>query len=195
MQKITVTFIYTKDETRKLRYRLSSETTIGEMIAKLIKFQFVIDCEDYNTFEVSVGGNRITSLSDTFETCGIKDGDEIFITPTVFRPVPPPQNNNNSQNHQGRRRPPRQSRPSQSKRPDQGAQSKQSAAQKPPRDVAPATDSIRTDATGAPIAFKPQPKGYKRGYNNRRRNNNMRPRPQGQNTSGAQGNTLPSKTE
>lgn len=89
MQKLTVTFIYGKDDTRKLKYRLTGDIPIGVMLEKLIGFQFIVDSADPKTFNVLHKGIQIEDLSKTFEECEIIDGDEIFLIPTVFDPIPP----------------------------------------------------------------------------------------------------------
>jgi len=89
MQKLTVTFIYGKDDTRKLKYRLTGDIPIGVMLEKLIGFQFIVDSADPKTFNVLHKGIQIEDLSKTFEECEIIDGDEIYLVPTVFDPIPP----------------------------------------------------------------------------------------------------------
>ncbi len=89
MQKLTVTFIYGKDDTRKLKYRLTGDIPIGVMLEKLIGFQFIVDSADPKTFNVLHKGVQIEDLSKTFEECEIIDGDEIYLIPTVFDPIPP----------------------------------------------------------------------------------------------------------
>ncbi len=89
MQKLTITFIYGKDDTRKLKYRLTSDIPVGVMLEKLIGFQFIVDSSDPKTFQVMHNGKAIEDLSKTFEECEIIDGDEIFLIPTVFDPIPP----------------------------------------------------------------------------------------------------------
>ena len=89
MQKLTVTFIYGKDDTRKLKYRLTGDIPIGVMLEKLIGFQFIVDSADPKTFNVMHKGVQIEDLSKTFEECEIIDGDEIYLVPTVFDPIPP----------------------------------------------------------------------------------------------------------
>ncbi|MDO5479155.1 MAG: hypothetical protein Q4G23_08335 [Clostridia bacterium] len=89
MQKITVTFIYGKDDTRKLKYRLTGDVPIGVMLEKLIGFQFIVDSADPKTFNVLHKGIQIEDLSKTFEECEVIDGDEIYLVPTVFDPIPP----------------------------------------------------------------------------------------------------------
>ncbi|MBR6719769.1 MAG: hypothetical protein IKL74_02540 [Clostridia bacterium] len=89
MQKITVTFIYGKDDTRKLKYRLTGDVPIGVMLEKLIGFQFIVDSADPKTFNVLHKGIQIEDLSKTFEECEVIDGDEIYLVPTVYEPIPP----------------------------------------------------------------------------------------------------------
>ncbi len=89
MQKLTITFIYGKDDTRKLKYRLTSDIPVGVMLEKLIGFQFIVDSSDPKTFQVMHNGKALEDLSKTFEECEIIDGDEIFLIPTVFDPIPP----------------------------------------------------------------------------------------------------------
>ncbi len=89
MQKITVTFIYGKDDTRKLKYRLTGDIPIGVMLEKLIGFQFIVDSADPKTFNVLHKGVQLEDLSKTFEECEVIDGDEIYLVPTVFDPIPP----------------------------------------------------------------------------------------------------------
>lgn len=89
MQKLTITFIYGKDETRKLKYRLTDDLSIGAILEKLIGFQFVIDCADPKTFQVMHKGVHLEDFSKTFEAYGVVDGDEIFLLPTVYEPIPP----------------------------------------------------------------------------------------------------------
>ncbi len=89
MQKLTLTFIYGKDETRKLKYRLTDDLPIGALLEKLIGFQFIIDCADPNTFHVMHKGVQLDDLSKSFEAYGVVDGDEIFLLPTVYEPIPP----------------------------------------------------------------------------------------------------------
>ncbi len=88
MQKLTITFIYGKDDTRKLKYRLTGDIPIGVMLEKLIGFQFIVDSADPKTFNVMHKGIQIEDLSKTFEECEIIDGDEIYLVPTVFEPIP-----------------------------------------------------------------------------------------------------------
>ena len=88
MQKLTVTFIYGKDDSRKLKYRLTGDIPIGVMLEKLIGFQFIVDSADPKTFNVMHKGIQLTDLSKTFEECEIIDGDEIYLIPTVFDPIP-----------------------------------------------------------------------------------------------------------
>ena len=89
MQKLTVTFIYGKDDTRKLKYRLTGDIPVGVMLEKLIGFQFIVDSADPKTFQILHKGVQIEDLSKTFDECEIIDGDEIFLIPTVFDPIPP----------------------------------------------------------------------------------------------------------
>lgn len=89
MQKLTITFVYGKDDTRKLKYRLTSDIPVGVMLEKLIGFQFIVDSSDPKTFQVMHNGQAIEDLSKTFEECQIIDGDEVFLIPTVFDPIPP----------------------------------------------------------------------------------------------------------
>ncbi len=89
MQKLTITFVYGKDDTRKLKYRLTSDIPVGVMLEKLIGFQFIVDSADPKTFNVLHNGVEIEDLSKTFEECQIIDGDEVYLIPTVFDPIPP----------------------------------------------------------------------------------------------------------
>lgn len=89
MSKLTITFVYGKDEDRKLKYRLTGDMPIGVMIEKLISFQFIVDSADPKTFKVIKGGEEITDLTKTFDEEEIVDGDEIYLVPTVFEPIPP----------------------------------------------------------------------------------------------------------
>ena len=89
MQKLTVTFIYGKDDSRKLKYRLTGDVPVGVMLEKLISFQFIIDSADPKTFNVIHKGVQIEDLSKTFEECEIIDGDEVYLIPTAFEPIPP----------------------------------------------------------------------------------------------------------
>ncbi|MDP4134208.1 MAG: hypothetical protein Q8882_09370 [Bacillota bacterium] len=104
MQKITVTFIYGKDETRKLKYRMTDDVPLRVIIEKLISFQFIIDCADPGTFTITCKGQEINDLNKNFEDCNIIDGDEIYLMPTIFDPIPPapepeaPQKNNRNKN-------------------------------------------------------------------------------------------------
>lgn len=89
MQKLTITFIYGKDEERKLKYRFTNDIPVGVMMEKLIGFQFVVDSADPTSFEIIHNGTKIQDLTKTFEQCSIADGDEIYLVPTVFDPIPP----------------------------------------------------------------------------------------------------------
>ncbi len=89
MQKLTLTFIYGKDEERKLKYRLTDDIPVGVMMEKLIGFQFVVDSADPTSFEIIHNGTKIEDLTKTFEQHSIADGDEIYLVPTVFDPIPP----------------------------------------------------------------------------------------------------------
>ena len=89
MQKLTLLFIYGQDEERRLRYRVTDDMPVGVMIEKLIGFQFVIDSADPKTFRVMHNGTEITDLTQTFEQSSVADGDEIYLIPTVFEPIPP----------------------------------------------------------------------------------------------------------
>lgn len=182
MQKLTLIFIYGSDETRRLKYRVTDDMPVGVMIEKLIGFQFIIDCADPNSFNVMHNGVQITDLSKTFEECSIADGDEIYLIPTVFEPIPPIPENDVPIKHarQGKRPEKRKSFDKEAAHEAQNSRgdlSKKSAAlqqkkrrspertqKSAPKDNKPAsTDVAKSDS---PVPFKPKNKNY---YHTRRK--------------------------
>lgn len=178
MQKLTLIFIYGSDETRRLKYRVTDDMPVGVMIEKLIGFQFIIDCADPNSFNVCHNGVQITDLSKTFEDCGISDGDEIYLMPTVFEPIPPIPENDAPIKHarQGKRTEKRKSFDKEATREAQnshGDLSKNSAASQQKRRRPPertqksvpkynkpaSSDGAKSDS---PVPFKPKNKNYYR---------------------------------
>lgn len=186
MQKLTLTFIYGKDETRKLKYRLTGDIPVGVMMEKLIGFQFVIDCADPKTFHLMHNGKEITDLSKTFEECGIIDGDEIYLMPTVYEPIPPlpekdlsPQKPKSPQRNDRR---PRQNAPSGERRQNEqrsggsGNSGRRHHANSPrpqadkPQAEKPRTDKPQTEKAPSAegekksVPFKPRRNNYHRGH-------------------------------
>ena len=136
MQKLTLLFIYGQDEERRLRYRVTDDMPVGVMIEKLIGFQFVIDSADPKTFRVMHNGTEITDLTQTFEQSSVADGDEIYLIPTVFEPIPPlPENDAPIKRQRNDRRPQKKRVPENEDRSEERAHEKarklsQSEAQK-----------------------------------------------------------------
>ncbi len=185
MQKLTVTFIYGNDEERRLRYRVTDDMPIGVMLEKLIGFQFVIDSSDPTTFRVMHGGAELSDLTKTFEECSISDGDEIYLLPTVFDPVPPPRESdipvkkqNRDKPHSKRRisdiddipkkepvrKPSSASYSQKRRRPEQGTYSAQTKIlAEGEHEKAPQAQAAEKSA-GAPVPFKPKNRNYHRSH-------------------------------
>lgn len=177
MQKLTLIFIYGSDENRRLKYRVTDDMPVGVMIEKLIGFQFVIDCADPTTFQIMHNGQQIKDLSKTFEECSISDGDEIYLIPTVFEPIPPI-----IENDAPIKRPRQDKRPQKKKsfdkEPSVGGQNSRTDSQKKPaapqqkrrrpeidqrstsKENKPASyDGAKSDS---PVPFKPKSRNYYR---------------------------------
>lgn len=185
MQKLTVTFIYGNDEERRLRYRVTDDMPVGVMLEKLIGFQFVIDSADPTTFHIVHKGAELSDLTKTFEECSVSDGDEIYLMPTVFEPVPPLRENdipvkkqNRDKPHPRRRisdlddipkkepfrKPGSASYSQRRRRPEHGSYSAPTkASAESEREKAPQVQtSVKSD--GAPVPFKPKSRSYHRNH-------------------------------
>lgn len=145
MQKLTLLFIYGNDEERKLRYRVTDDMPVGVMLEKLIGFQFVIDSSDPTTFRVMHKGAEISDLTKTFEDLNIADGDEIFIMPTVFDPIPPLPENDVPIKKQSRER-----TPSKRRYPDAEYMPKKEPVRKPGSSYSPRRRPERTSSQVSP---------------------------------------------
>ncbi len=184
MQKLTLLFVYGQDEERRLRYRVTDDMPVGVMIEKLIGFQFVIDSSDPKTFHVIHNGTEIADLSQTFEQCSVADGDEIYLIPTVFDPIPPlPENDTPAKRPRPDRRQPK-------KRPHENDESpKKEPVRKPgsypnqrrrrpehdskkPASKEPSQQNTQTEQKkeNAPVPFKPKSRNYHRNHNKRPQN-------------------------
>lgn len=183
MQKLTLVFIYGQDEERRLRYRVTDDMPVGVMLEKLIGFQFVIDSADPKTFHVMHKGAEIADLSQTFEQCSVADGDEIYLIPTVFEPIPPlPENDAPIKRPRSDRRPPKKrvsenedgpkkepmrkpgSYPNQRRR--RPEHDKKPTAQEKPQTVSQGEQKKEN----APVPFKPKSRNYHRSHNRKPQN-------------------------
>lgn len=176
MQKLTLVFIYGQDEERRLRYRVTDDMPVGVMLEKLIGFQFIIDSADPKTFHVMHNGAEISDLAQTFEQCSVADGDEIYLIPTVFDPIPPlPENDapikrprpdrrqNKKRPHEGDESPKKEpvrkpgSYPNQRRRKPEHDSKKPSVQEKPQQQSEQKKDS-------SPVPFKPKTRSYHRNH-------------------------------
>lgn len=184
MQKLTLLFIYGQDEERRLRYRVTDDMPVGVMIEKLIGFQFVIDSADPKTFRVMHNGAEITDLTQTFEQSSVADGDEIYLIPTVFEPIPPlPENDAPIKRQRNDRRPQKKRVPENEdgpkketmrkpgSYPNQRRRRPEHSSNKPALQEKPQTQNqTEQKKDGAPVPFKPKSRNYHRSHSRKPQN-------------------------